>query len=105
MDTYVTRTRTRTRSQSNVAVRVPQLRIDQRIFKTPSNRKLDVNVVQSNYHIELTPRCVQITLSRGTLRWVYIAQARTANDLQRRRELGQVRHPGHPEGDCTDAAD
>lgn len=22
---------------------------------TPSNRKLDVNVVQSNYHIELTP--------------------------------------------------
>jgi len=28
---------------------------DQRIFKTPSNRKLDVNVVQSNYHIELTP--------------------------------------------------
>lgn len=33
-----------------------QLRIDQRIFKTPSNRKLDVNVVQSNYHIELTPR-------------------------------------------------
>lgn len=33
----------------------PQLRIDQRVFVTPSNRKLDVNVVQSNYHIELTP--------------------------------------------------
>jgi hypothetical protein len=32
-----------------------QLRIDQRVFVTPSNRKLDVNVVQSNYHIELTP--------------------------------------------------
>lgn len=32
-----------------------KLRIDQRVFKTPSNRKLDVNVVQSNYHIELTP--------------------------------------------------
>lgn len=25
------------------------------MFVTPSNRKLDVNVVQSNYHIELTP--------------------------------------------------
>lgn len=34
---------------------VLQLRIDQRVFVTPSNRKLDVNVVQSNYHIELTP--------------------------------------------------
>lgn len=32
-----------------------QLRIDQRVFVTPSNRKLDVNVVQSNFHIELTP--------------------------------------------------
>ncbi|WVR05401.1 hypothetical protein IAU60_002416 [Kwoniella sp. DSM 27419] len=34
---------------------VEKLRIDQRVFVTPSNRKLDVNVVQSNYHIELTP--------------------------------------------------
>ncbi|KAL7424117.1 Replication factor C (RF-C) subunit [Cryptotrichosporon argae] len=34
---------------------VEKLRIDQRVFITPSNRKLDVNVVQSNYHIELTP--------------------------------------------------
>lgn len=33
-----------------------QLKIDQRVFVTPSKRKLDVNVVQSNYHIELTPR-------------------------------------------------
>jgi replication factor C subunit 3/5 len=33
-----------------------QLKIDQRVFLTPSRRKLDVNVVQSNYHIELTPR-------------------------------------------------
>ncbi|GAA95682.1 uncharacterized protein L969DRAFT_92808 [Mixia osmundae IAM 14324] len=32
-----------------------KLRIDQRVFVTPSRRKLDVNVVQSNYHIELTP--------------------------------------------------
>lgn len=23
---------------------------------TPSRRKLDVNIVQSNYHIEITPR-------------------------------------------------
>lgn len=34
-----------------------QLRIEQRVFVTPTKRKLDVNVVQSNYHIELTPRC------------------------------------------------
>ncbi|EIW70004.1 hypothetical protein TREMEDRAFT_30209 [Tremella mesenterica DSM 1558] len=34
---------------------VEKLRIDQRVFVTPSGRKLDVNVVQSNYHIELTP--------------------------------------------------
>ncbi|RSH78272.1 Replication factor C (RF-C) subunit [Apiotrichum porosum] len=34
---------------------VEKLRIDQRVFVTPSNRKLDVNVVQSNFHIELTP--------------------------------------------------
>lgn len=34
-----------------------QLKIDQRVFMTPSRRKLDVNVVQSNFHIELTPRC------------------------------------------------
>ena len=34
-----------------------QLKIDQRVFMTPSRRKLDVNIVQSNFHIELTPRC------------------------------------------------
>ncbi|KAH9945324.1 P-loop containing nucleoside triphosphate hydrolase protein [Epithele typhae] len=34
---------------------VEKLKIDQRVFLTPSGRKLDVNVVQSNYHIELTP--------------------------------------------------
>lgn len=41
--------------QSLTLIRNLQLRIDQRVFVTPSNRKLDVNVVQSNYHIELTP--------------------------------------------------
>lgn len=35
---------------------VLQLRIEQRTFLTPSKRKIEVNVVQSNYHIELTPR-------------------------------------------------
>jgi len=34
---------------------VEKLKIDQRVFMTPSRRKLDVNVVQSNYHIEITP--------------------------------------------------
>jgi replication factor C subunit 3/5 len=37
-----------------------QLKIDQRVFMTPSRKKLDVNVVQSNYHIELTPRCAPL---------------------------------------------
>ena len=32
-----------------------QLKIDQRVFMTPSKRKLDVNIVQSNFHIEMTP--------------------------------------------------
>ncbi|THH31714.1 hypothetical protein EUX98_g2480 [Antrodiella citrinella] len=32
-----------------------KLKIDQRVFMTPSKRKLDVNIVQSNYHIEITP--------------------------------------------------
>ena len=34
-----------------------QLRIEQRTFLTPSRKKLEINIVQSNYHIELTPRC------------------------------------------------
>ncbi|KZT18130.1 P-loop containing nucleoside triphosphate hydrolase protein [Neolentinus lepideus HHB14362 ss-1] len=34
---------------------VEKLRIDQRVFLTPSKRKLDLNVVQSNFHIEITP--------------------------------------------------
>ncbi|GAA6001358.1 replication factor C subunit 5 [Rhodotorula paludigena] len=34
---------------------VEKIRIEQRTFLTPSKRKLDVNIVQSNYHIEITP--------------------------------------------------
>ncbi|KAG9126729.1 Replication factor C (RF-C) subunit [Ceratobasidium sp. 392] len=34
---------------------VEKLKIDQRVFLTPSKRKLDVNIVQSNCHIEITP--------------------------------------------------
>ncbi|KLO17136.1 P-loop containing nucleoside triphosphate hydrolase protein [Schizopora paradoxa] len=37
-----------------------KLKIDQRVFLTPSKRKLDVNIVQSNYHIEITPSDVGI---------------------------------------------
>lgn len=44
-----------------------QLKIDQRVFLTPSKRKLDVNIVQSNYHIELTPRCVRLPDMRNML--------------------------------------
>lgn len=36
-----------------------QLKIDQRVFLTPSKRKVEVNIVQSNYHLEITPRCVR----------------------------------------------
>ncbi|TFK74182.1 P-loop containing nucleoside triphosphate hydrolase protein [Pluteus cervinus] len=34
---------------------VEKLKIDQRVFLSPSKRKLEINVVQSNYHIEITP--------------------------------------------------
>lgn len=45
------------RNTNHAATFVPQIRIEQRTFLTPSKRKLDVNIVQSNYHIEITPRC------------------------------------------------
>ena len=41
-----------------------KLKIDQRVFLTPSKRKLDVNVVQSNFHIEINPRSVDFRLGR-----------------------------------------
>jgi len=34
---------------------VEKLRVEQRVFMTPSRRKLEFNIIQSNYHIELTP--------------------------------------------------
>ncbi|KAI9289633.1 P-loop containing nucleoside triphosphate hydrolase protein [Umbelopsis sp. AD052] len=34
---------------------VERLKVDQRQFVTPSNRKLDLNIVSSNYHMELNP--------------------------------------------------
>ena len=34
---------------------VEKLKIDQRVFVTPTNRKLEVNIVSSAYHLELTP--------------------------------------------------
>jgi len=37
-----------------------QLKIDQRVFLSPSKRKIEVNIVQSNYHIEITPRFVRV---------------------------------------------
>lgn len=39
-----------------------QIKIDQRVFTTPTKRKLDVNIVQSNYHIEFTPRCAPLSV-------------------------------------------
>ncbi|KAG1771162.1 P-loop containing nucleoside triphosphate hydrolase protein [Suillus placidus] len=34
---------------------VEKLKIDQRVFISPSKRKLEINIVQSNFHIEITP--------------------------------------------------
>jgi len=34
---------------------VEKLKIDQRVFLSPSKRKLEINLVQSNYHLEITP--------------------------------------------------
>lgn len=32
-----------------------KLRIEQRVFMTPSRRRLEVQIIESNYHLELTP--------------------------------------------------
>lgn len=32
-----------------------QIRIDARVFQTSSNRKIEFNIVSSNYHLEITP--------------------------------------------------
>ncbi|KAI8831608.1 P-loop containing nucleoside triphosphate hydrolase protein [Chytriomyces cf. hyalinus JEL632] len=34
---------------------VEKLKIDMRTFTTPSNRKIEINIVSSNYHMEITP--------------------------------------------------
>lgn len=55
-----------------------ELKIDQRVFLSPSRRKLEINLVQSNYHIEITPRCVLVQLANTD----YLL-----NILQRSRKL------------------
>ncbi|WFD08199.1 alanine transaminase [Malassezia vespertilionis] len=35
-----------------------KLKVDQRVFLNPSKRKIEVNLISSNYHIEITPRHV-----------------------------------------------
>lgn len=42
--------------RERLITRFVQLKIDQRVFLSPSKRKLEVNIVQSNFHIEITPR-------------------------------------------------
>lgn len=34
---------------------VEKIKIDSRVFQTSSNRKLEFNIVASNYHLEITP--------------------------------------------------
>ena len=35
---------------------VEKLRIEQSHFTTPSNKKVDISTISSNYHIEVNPR-------------------------------------------------
>ena len=37
-----------------------QLKMDLRQFTTPSGKKIELNIVSSNYHMELTPRYISI---------------------------------------------
>ena len=37
---------------------VEKLRLEHQEFTTPSNKKIDINLVVSNYHIEVNPRLV-----------------------------------------------
>ena len=46
---------------------VEKLKLDVREFTTPSNRKMELNIISSNYHLELTPRLV----SFGYLKSIY----------------------------------
>ncbi|KAJ1917238.1 Replication factor C (RF-C) subunit [Mycoemilia scoparia] len=39
---------------------VEKIKIDQRQFQTPSNRKIDINTISSSYHIEINPSDVGI---------------------------------------------
>lgn len=41
---------------THLSILLLQLKIDQRVFLSPSKRKIEVNIVQSNFHIEITPR-------------------------------------------------
>ena len=34
---------------------VEKLKIDHKVFETPSGKKMDLNVISSNYHIEMNP--------------------------------------------------
>ena len=35
---------------------VEKLKMETKTFVTPSNRKIELNIVSSNYHLEITPR-------------------------------------------------
>lgn len=73
----------------------PQLKIDQRVFISPSKRKLEINIVQSNFHIEITPRFAISQLVISSFIW---------HTLKRSRKLWQSGHPGSIEGNCADTA-
>lgn len=55
-----------------------RLKIDARIFVTPSNKKLQVNVVSSNYHLELTPSDVGSGNDRAVIQELLKEVAQTA---------------------------
>ncbi|KAJ1961645.1 Replication factor C (RF-C) subunit [Dipsacomyces acuminosporus] len=39
---------------------VEKLKVDQRVFETPSRRKMEINIISSSYHIEVNPSDVGI---------------------------------------------
>jgi len=67
------------------------------VFLTPSRKKLDVNVVQSNYHIELTPRSASPKHMGISLQHIY------GGSFQRSGELRQSRDPRNPQRDRTNS--
>jgi replication factor C subunit 3/5 len=71
-----------------------QLKIDQRVFLSPSRRKLDVNIVQSNFHLEITPSEVGPNYDRLVIQEILkeIAQTQQVDLSAKQRFKGEAPH-------------